>query len=42
MNQQFTFTLRDVVNLFCWHIPAVLGWACILYGVATISNRRKP
>ena len=41
MNTVYSFTIRDVVNLFCWHIPAVIGWFCIVYAAISAREGRQ-
>lgn len=39
MNREFVFTMRDVVNLFLVYVPALFGWAVIVY--VLMEARRK-
>lgn len=41
MNREFVFHVRDVVNIFLVYIPALIGWAAILYGLTHQQKGKK-
>ncbi len=42
MNREFVIHARDIVNLCLVYIPALVGWAAILYVLTHWPKGKKP